>query len=144
MAEERDIKRGEIYYIHQNPNVAPVGTELWWKDGDRPGIIVSADSNTEGAIIVPLTSKDRGERYIPDVRINSSGRKDATALVDQICRADAKRIGSYIGTLTEEEQAALDKALITYLGLSEAMGKQSSVAAELEVAKKVIERLVNS
>lgn len=108
------MKRGEIYYIYNYKNC---GNEI---AGTRPGIIVSNDAlnaTSQVVEVVYLTTKSKKE--LPThVTVEATGRT-STALCEQVCSVSVERIGSYCGTCTDEEMAAIGEALLGSLGLDE-------------------------
>lgn len=109
MPEERDrtIRRGDIFYI--NNNRGQVGSET---KKDRPGIIVSNDTNNRynrEVTVVFLTSKPKKETPT-HVTINSARRR-STALCEAPTSIDKVRLNNYIGTATEQEMAEISRKL---------------------------------
>lgn len=107
------MKRGEIYYIARSLTYSSIGSE---QDAGRPAIIVSNNknnSNSEVIEVVYLTTQDKPE--LPThVNIRSS-RKPSTALCEQVNSISVERVGDYIGTATEAEMEAIDRALMISL-----------------------------
>ncbi|MCL2547028.1 MAG: type II toxin-antitoxin system PemK/MazF family toxin [Oscillospiraceae bacterium] len=110
------IKRGEIYYADLNP---VFGSE----QGDtRPVLITQNDIGNKHSptlVVVPLTTKVKKNMMPTHVLIpQSCGLEiDSLALTEQIRTIDRSRLGSYIGRIGAEEQAAIDKALAVSIGL---------------------------
>ena len=110
------IKRGEIYYmVFDNA----IGSE---QDNIRPALVVSNDignANSPTIIVVPLTSSKKSKNLPIHVQISKSCglSNDSVALTEQIRTFDRMRLGSYIGRISEDEQAAVDIALATSVGL---------------------------
>lgn len=108
------MKRGEIYYIKSN--YSETGYEM---KGDRPAVIVSNDKNNErsGCLeVVFLTTKPK--RPLPThVLVREDTARPSTVLCEQITSVDIGRFSDYMGTLTDEEMRAVDKALAVSIGL---------------------------
>ena len=108
------MKRGEIYYIKSN--YSETGFEM---KGDRPAVIVSNDKNNErsGVLeVVFLTTKPK--RPLPThVLVREDTARPSTVLCEQITSVDIGRFSDYMGTLTDEEMRAVDKALAVSIGL---------------------------
>lgn len=107
---------GEIYYIAPRDSV---GCEQF---GGRPGIIVSNDMNNEYSStveVVLLTTRDK--KPLPTHVKIESAKYPSTALCEQIDTVDKRRICNYVGSISTEEQKAVDEALQISLMLE--MGK---------------------
>lgn len=112
---EEIIKRGEIYWINRNPYRDSVGHV---QRAERPAIIVSNDNiNKTGYTheIVYLTASPKVDRNT-HVTIRSAN-KPSTALCEQVQTISSEQIGSYIGSCTKEEMEAVDRCMMTSLGL---------------------------
>ena len=98
----KDIKRGDIFYITDDPTRPAIGAEIW---SDRPAIIVSNNvlNRTSNAIqIVYLSTSEKKKPSPTHVQV-TSGTKKATAMCEQIHTVDISRLTDYIGTVPEEE-----------------------------------------
>lgn len=106
------MKRGEIYYIQRRDTI---GAEIM---KSRPGVIVSNDAlnGTSGVVeVVYLTTAPKKE--LPThVAIQATGTA-STALCEGIDSVSTLRVGNLCGECSEEEMAAIDKALLRSLGL---------------------------
>ena len=108
----RAPRRGEIYWVALDP---AVGTEI---KKTRPAVVVSNDScNTHGGrvVVLPVTSNVDG-LYPGEALVRVKGQP-GRALGDQIRSLDKIRLQSRIGSLTAEEMAAVDEALLVTLGI---------------------------
>ena len=108
------MKRGEIYFIHSQPTC---GSEI---TKGRPAIVVSCDSlnrTSDMVTVVYLTSRPKRDMGV-HVAVNATG-KPSTALCEQISAVSVMRVGDYCGTCTEDEMRAIDKALLSALGLED-------------------------
>lgn len=107
------MRRGDIYYIEK---AAQTGHE---QIAGRPAIIVSSNKcrwETEVLEVVYLTTSPKVD--LPTHVTIRSALKLSTALCEQVTSVSVSRIGSFLGTCTEEEMAAIDTALSISLGLS--------------------------
>ena len=116
MAEE--IKRGYIFLADLGEKI---GSE---QKGERPVVIIQNNVGNEFSptvIIVPITSKVNEKARIPThivIKKKKYGLTyDSMILAEQTTTIDKKRLGNYIGTLTEEEILQLDFALTNAFGL---------------------------
>jgi mRNA interferase MazF len=113
MAEmSRAPRRGEIYWVALNPTV---GTEI---KKTRPAVVVSNDScNTHGSRVVVLPVTSNVDSLYPGEALIQIKGQPGRALGDQIRSLDKIRLQSRIGSLTAEEMAAVDEALLVTLGI---------------------------
>lgn len=139
------MKRGEIYYIYPR---ATTGAEI---AKGRPGVIVSNDLLNKSKVVevVFLTTHPR-----PDLpthaRVNSASRP-SIAVCEQINTVAVERIGDKMGECTREEMAAIDKALLSSLGIARMVhfDQPSSavmverLTAERDVYRKLTQDLIN-
>lgn len=110
-----EIKRGQIYWINPNPYR---GTGDHVQQSSRPGIIVSCDEINEkfwAFEIVYLTTAPKRD-YPTNCTIRSSNRV-STALCDQVQTVSCEQIGHYIGSCTRQEMEAVERCIMTSLGL---------------------------
>ena len=113
--------RGGIYFVDLEPRS---GSE---QSGRRPCIIVSTDAFNQARgwrsiTVVPLTSAERWQTASPTTLLFKAGEcgltKDCAALGHQITTIDRdKIIGDQIGSLSGQQLADLNRALINYLDL---------------------------
>ena len=108
-----EIKRGSIWYVESS--YAAVGSE---QRPGRPAIVVSNDKNNQhsGTVeMVYLTTQPKHD--LPThVTIHSTNRV-SIAICEQITTVAVERIGSYYGQATDEEMAAIDRAMLISLGI---------------------------
>lgn len=143
----RTFKRGEIYYIH---NRFVQGDEMI---SGRPAVIVSNDRINDlcGVVeVVMMTTKSKAPA--PErIEIKATGTR-STLLCEQITTIDKSRIGDFIGECSPEEMAAINRALISSLSLSETIKTPSlsddevlvrvnGIKAERDAYKEIYERL---
>ncbi len=144
-----DIRRGDIYYIA--PEGDTVGNE---QRAGRPAIVVGNDTGNKysGTVeIVYLTTKDKPPMPT-HVRINSAA-KPSLALCESVSTVSKERIESFYGTITEDEQRKIDRALLVSFGLNtpepiyiEAATKpvpDERVKAERDIYKSLYMEIIN-
>lgn len=113
-------------------NEYPRRGEVWWVDFDpsiggkikktRPAVVVS--NNTANRLlnrvqVIPVTSNTE-RLYQAEAWVNAGGKR-GKAMADQIFTASKLRFGRRIGRVSVEELAAVDRALVTLLGLTQAI-----------------------
>lgn len=143
----RTFKRGEVYYIY---NRLVQGDEMI---SGRPAVIVSNDRINDlcGVVeVVMMTTKSKAPA--PErIEIKATGTR-STLLCEQITTIDKSRIGDFIGECSPEEMAAINRALISSLSLSETIKTPSlsddevlvrvnGIKAERDAYKEIYERL---
>ena len=108
------------------PESKPAGRE---QAGDRPAIVVGVPDFIEaprypGLILVPLTSQvqhylGRSSVLYPRFPTRVGGlTRDSVALTDQVRFLDHRRLTGYLGHLTREEYAPVQRALALMHGAS--------------------------
>ena len=108
----RAPRRGEIYWVALDP---VVGTEI---KKTRPAVVVSNDScNTHGSRVVVLPVTSNVDSLYPGEALIRIKGQPGRVLGDQIRSLDKIRLRSRIGSLTAEEMAAVDEALLVTLGI---------------------------
>lgn len=108
-----EIKRGDIWYVESS--YAAVGSE---QRSGRPAIVVSNDKNNQHSSTVEMVYLTTQPKHdLPThVTIRSTNRV-STAICEQITTVAVERIGSYCGQATDEEMAAIDRAMLVSLGI---------------------------
>ena len=115
---ERIIKRGDIYYAELNP---VIGSE---QGGTRPVLIISNDignRHSPTVIVADITSRVHTKAKLPThtaIRDFEGLNKDSIILLEQIRTIDKKRLQEYIGMLSANEMARVDKALAISVSLN--------------------------
>ena len=117
MFENKNIKRGQIYFITDSGGHTPVGSEMW---SDRPGIVVSNDvSNAHNSVVqvVYLTSSVK-KKYMPThVSVLCQG-KQSMALCEQIHAVDKSRLTEFLGDVPPQVMKEIDGAMLLNLSLT--------------------------
>lgn len=147
--EEREFKRGEIYYIVRT---LTTGSEI---ATGRPAIIVSnsvINKNMNTIEVVYLTTRPREIRPT-HVVIKSSGVL-STALCEQVSTVDINRIKDKVGECTPEEMEKIDIALLSSLGLDKysiayassdnVLARVSAIMAERDTYKEMCTRIMTN
>ena len=108
-----EIKRGDIWYVESS--YAAVGSE---QRPGRPAIVVSNDKNNQHSSTVEMVYLTTQPKHdLPThVTIRSTNRV-STAICEQITTVAVERIGSYCGQASDEEMAAIDRAMLVSLGI---------------------------
>ena len=123
---EKTIRRGDIYYAELNP---VVGSE---QGGTRPVLITSNDignRHSPTVIIAAITSRVQTKSKLPThtaVNDFEGLDKDSVVLLEQIRTVDKKRLKQYMGMMTAETMARVDKALAISISLKN--GTESNCA----------------
>jgi mRNA-degrading endonuclease toxin of MazEF toxin-antitoxin module len=147
--EEREFKRGEIYYIART---LTTGSEI---ATGRPAIIVSnseINRHMNTVEVVYLRTRPR-EIFSSHVVIKSSGVL-STAICEQISTVDIKRIKNKVGECTPEEMEKIDIALLSSLGLDKysiayassdnVLARVSAIMAERDAYKEMCTRIMTN
>lgn len=130
------------------------GEVYWWKFGDsvgseegavRPGVIVSSEQGNKSSStvnIVFLTTKPKYGRI--NVELAGAERR-SWAMCNQIATVDKLRAGNYMSTLSEEEMADIDSAIMIALGLHNVTDEEDeSDNDEIEAMREEIASLKHS
>ena len=106
-----DISRGQIYWIRPSEYREAIGPV---QRPNRPGIVVS-NYNKYTVGIVYLTTQPKAD--LPTHCTIRSSNRTSTALCEQIQTVSTEQISEYIGTVTVQEMAALERCMMTSLGI---------------------------
>ena len=104
--------RGEIWWVSFDPSI---GGEI---RKARPAVVVSIDLANEflnRVQVVPMTS-NVGRLY-PSEAYVSVGGQQSKAMADQLATVSKLRLRERIGRLSDQDMAALERAMRTQLGL---------------------------
>lgn len=134
------MKRGEIYFIKST--YREEGSE---QRADRPAVIVSNNANNESSEVVEIVYlTTRPKKDLPTHVFTRSALTPSTILCEQVHTVSKQRIGAMIGTLTEQELAAVDTALAISLGLDFKAAPVMREPTEEELEKLLHDKLAQS
>lgn len=110
----RQIVRGEIYYIMPYGETATDSIS----DGGRPGIVISndMDNTLNGVIEVVYLTRHPWHDSPTNVVIKATGQT-SVALCNQVSSVNKRRIGKYVGQVSDYELSNLEKAVAIGIGL---------------------------
>lgn len=126
------FKRGNIYFIQSN--YTEQGVE---QKANRPAVIVSNEKCNEHADhveVVYMTTQPKGD--LPTHVLIRSSLKPSTLLCEQVTTVSKERVGTWIGTLTDQEMQQLDTALASSLGIDFAALVREPTKEEIEERAK--------
>lgn len=106
------MKRGDIYFIKAHEAIGSETAKA------RPGVLVSnniLNATSPVVEVVYLTTKPKKDMPT-HATIHATGTS-STAICEHIDHVDKTLIDNWVGTCTEEEMRAVDKALLCSLGL---------------------------
>lgn len=102
-----NYERGTVWWVE-----LPLNLDSHIQGGARPCVIVSNPLERSGVVTVcPLSTKIDEIKTHPKVNV----RKEGQVLIEQITTVDISKISNYVGTLSENELADVDTALLAYL-----------------------------
>lgn len=110
-----NIKRGDIYYIDNDP---PEQKARCVQGGKRPAVIISNDKGNNYSpvvIVAPLTT--RSKRDLPTHVTTTVTKKPSIILCEQITTVSKEQLSNCIGHLTPSEIEKLNKAIAVSLAL---------------------------
>lgn len=118
-------RRGEMYYVVDNPDKPSVGKEIW---SNRIGLIVSNNTvNRTGGFVelVYLSTSPNKQKCLSPTHIRVlSGTKQAVALCEQIHSADNSRLQTYIGKISEEKMVDIEAGMLFGLEINRGVSPQ--------------------
>lgn len=120
----KEITRGEIYWIKPSEFKEAIGHV---QRADRPGIVVSTHNNYVVEIVY-LTTQPKKD--LPTHCTIRSSARTSTALCEQIQTVSDEQIGNYIGTATAQEMAAIERCMMTGLGIDDLPRKERTIAPQ--------------
>jgi len=136
-----DILRGDIFFIQKYDRYSDTGVI---ESEGRPAVIVSNNVHNEfsGLVeVVYLTSQEK--KPIPS-HVPVMCKVPSTALCEQIDTVSKERLGNYVRKCTDEEMAAIDKALMYSLGIEQIeveMDAKGIIGSNVEALKEEIVKL---
>lgn len=105
----KKVRKGEIWTCKLT---SPIGSE---QTGTRPVIIIQNDKGnvySPTTIVASVTSHNKNSYMPTHVRFSNEKLKyDSIALLEQVKTVDKTSLGTKIGELTEEQFAALNRAI---------------------------------
>jgi len=113
----RSIKRGEIYWVDFEPVRGSEQGRL------RPALVVQNDIGNRYSpitIVIPLTSRVSDKRYPQNVLFPAGTAglpKDSELVTNQIRAVDKSRVGDRLGSLSDEQIGAVERAVLLTLGM---------------------------
>ena len=119
----RNIKRGDIFYVTEDPEHPPIGAEIW---PDRAGLIVSADvfNRTSHAVMIVYLSTSEKKKPCPTHIPVTSGNRTAIAQCEQIHTVDISRLTDYFGSVTAEEMDEVEAGMLFGLQINRGKNPQ--------------------
>ncbi len=112
----RRPRRGEVWIVDLDPTL---GHE---QAGRRPGLVISVDafnqSAAELAVVLPLTSRDKGIRSHVPVAAGEAGLKVLSfAKCEDVRSLSTRRLARRLGSVSEATLRAAEQRLRILLGL---------------------------
>lgn len=107
------VKRGDVYWVHLDP---AIGSEI---KKTRPAVILSNDIQNKMSvryIVGPITSQVK-KLYPFEALVKLDGKTSKVSL-DQVRTIDARRLGRFIGHLSEHELRDVNGALKLVLSIA--------------------------
>jgi mRNA interferase MazF len=89
----------------------------------RPALVVQNDIGNRYSpitIVIPLTSRVSDKRYPQNVFLSAGTAglpKDSELVTNQIRAVDKSRVGDRLGSLSDEQMAAVERAVLLTLGM---------------------------
>lgn len=141
---QKDIRRGDIYYIE---NHCSVGSE---QRANRPAVVVSNDLNNQHSTtveIVYLTTQPKAD--LPTHTAISGLKGPSTTLCEQITTVSVERLANYCGHVTDAEMERINAAMRISLGMKPAASAApppASVSAhsEAEVRYEMLQQMYDA
>ena len=134
------VYRGDIFNVKRNGNIV-CGSE---QDSERPAVIVSNNIGNEHSSIVEVVYLTTKEKNPLPTHVKIMCRVPSTALCEQISNISKERLGEYVRSCTDEEMAAIDRALMVSLGISNAPDKtetgENHIVDDLKMKLEGVER----
>lgn len=112
----RNHRRGDVYYADLGKGV---GSEQF---GTRPVVIIQNDVGNRYSptlIVAAVSSQVETKAILPTHHIVTEGcfKQPSVIMLEQLRTIDKSRIGKYIGTLSQNEITAMNRALKVSVGL---------------------------
>lgn len=113
----RTYRRGDLYYADLNQCV---GSE---QEGNRPVVIIQNDignKHSPTVIVAAITSQNPSKGVLPThcyLGAESGLERPSIILLEQLRTIDKRRLGHYIGRLSQKRIEEMDRALMVSLDL---------------------------
>lgn len=121
--EKTHIQRGDIYYIVEDPNCIPYGSEMW---PNRAALVVSNEGlckTSRTLSVVWLTTSSSKYATLTHIPV-TSGTKKAIAICEHPETVDISRFRQKFGHISDNEQESVDAALMFGLQLNTGINPQ--------------------
>ena len=141
MNTEREIKRGDVFYIYPSEKFPAIGSEYV---AGRPGVIVSTHSINRTSPVVEvcyLTLKKKKVGYHTHVHIPSGKCNNSTVLCEHITTVSKDRLGDFITHLPQDIMTQIDVALLFSLDLPFSSDSGESILPIEETSRTTEEAL---
>jgi mRNA interferase MazF len=105
-------RRGEVWWVSFDPSL---GGEI---RKARPAVVVSnnaANAALNRVIVLPLTSQTA--KIYPGEAVITVNGQPSKAMADQITTASKQRLRNKLGSLTSNDMASVESAMLTQLGV---------------------------
>ena len=118
------MRRGDVYYADLRP---VIGSE---QGGIRPVLIIQNDvgnKHSPTVICAAITSKMNKAKLPTHIELNARRYdmdKDSVVLLEQLRTVDKRRLGNFIGHLSEKHICGINHALAVSIGLIESVPKK--------------------
>lgn len=125
--QNRKFFRGQIYYVNEDLNCPSIGSEMW---SNRYALIVSNNTNNKYSDVVEIvyitSSRKHKHKPLPtQVLIQTGVHTISVAQCEHIYSVDISRLGSFLRTITLDEQSRINQALSISLNLINSEHPQS-------------------
>lgn len=111
------VQRGDIYYANLEP---VVGSE---QGGLRPVLIIqnnTGNRHSPTVITAAITSRSKKSCQPTHIHLNAAScglSRDSTVMLEQVRTLDRCRLSSYVGHISPNQMAKINKALRISMGL---------------------------
>lgn len=134
----REIKRGDVYYIRFDRSY---GHEI---ATGRPAVIVSSKDGIDKSYVVQVCFLTTTPKFMKEaVPCTSMKGREGWVVCNQLSTVDKDRIENYSHSLTDEEMAKVDQALLGVLGLNPEPQQDEQMRKELEAYRELSEKALN-
>ncbi|MDE6579741.1 MAG: type II toxin-antitoxin system PemK/MazF family toxin [Ruminiclostridium sp.] len=117
MKQDRQVRRGEVYFADLSPIV---GSE---QGGVRPVLVLQNDvgnKNSPTTVVAVITSRKGKSKLPTHIEIRCSGLyRKSTVLLEQLRTIDKSRLINKVGEVNTGTMTRIDKAVLICLGMEE-------------------------